>query len=38
MSSHIKVGQESSTLEGGPHGVLWTHAQQINSEVVTFPA
>jgi non-heme chloroperoxidase len=25
-------------LEGGPHGVLWTHAEQINSELVRFLA
>ena len=23
-------------LPGGPHGVLWTHADQINSELVSF--
>jgi pimeloyl-ACP methyl ester carboxylesterase len=23
-------------LEGGPHGVLWTHAEQINAELVKF--
>jgi hypothetical protein len=23
-------------LKDGPHGVLWTHAQQINSELVAF--
>ena len=25
-------------LEGGPHGVLWTHAEQVNSELVRFLA
>ncbi|HEV2442311.1 MAG TPA: alpha/beta hydrolase [Steroidobacteraceae bacterium] len=25
-------------LKGGPHGVLWTHAEQINSELVKFLA
>jgi non-heme chloroperoxidase len=25
-------------LPGGPHGVLWTHADQINSELVSFLA
>ena len=25
-------------LEGGPHGVLWTHAEQVNSELVKFLA
>lgn len=25
-------------LPGGPHGVLWTHAEQINSELVSFLA
>ena len=23
-------------LPGGPHGVLWTHADQINAELVKF--
>ena len=25
-------------LPGGPHGVLWTHADRINSELVKFLA
>ena len=25
-------------LPGGPHGVLWTHADQINSELLRFLA
>jgi pimeloyl-ACP methyl ester carboxylesterase len=25
-------------LRGGPHGVLWTHAEQVNSELVKFLA
>src|SRR4029077_11757245 len=25
-------------LKGGPHGVLWTHAEQINSELLMFLA
>jgi non-heme chloroperoxidase len=25
-------------LKGGPHGVLWTHAQEVNSELVKFLA
>jgi pimeloyl-ACP methyl ester carboxylesterase len=25
-------------LKGGPHGVLWTHAEQINSELLKFLA
>ena len=25
-------------LNGGPHGVLWTHAEQINAELVKFLA
>jgi len=28
----------SVELEGGPHGLLWTHAEQINSELVKFLA
>jgi pimeloyl-ACP methyl ester carboxylesterase len=25
-------------LEGGPHGLLWTHAEQVNAELVKFLA
>jgi non-heme chloroperoxidase len=25
-------------LPGGPHGVPWTHAEQINAELVSFLA
>ena len=25
-------------LPGGPHGVLWTHADRINSELISFLA
>jgi pimeloyl-ACP methyl ester carboxylesterase len=25
-------------LKGGPHGVLWTHAEEVNSELVKFLA
>jgi pimeloyl-ACP methyl ester carboxylesterase len=25
-------------LKGGPHGLLWTHAEQVNSELVKFLA
>jgi hypothetical protein len=25
-------------LKGGPHGVLWTHAEQINTGLVKFLA
>jgi hypothetical protein len=25
-------------LKGGPHGVLWTHAQHVNSELMKFLA
>jgi len=25
-------------LKGGPHGVLWTHADQVNAELVRFLA
>ena len=28
----------SVELSGGPHGVPWTHAEQINSELVKFLA
>jgi non-heme chloroperoxidase len=31
-------GAKFVELKGGPHGVLWTHAQQINSELVSFLA
>jgi pimeloyl-ACP methyl ester carboxylesterase len=23
-------------LPGGPHGVLWTHADQVNNELLSF--
>jgi pimeloyl-ACP methyl ester carboxylesterase len=29
---------KSVELKGGPHGVLWTHAEQINAELVKFLA
>ena len=28
----------SVELKGGPHGLLWTHAEQVNSELVKFLA
>lgn len=31
-------GAKLVELPGGPHGVLWTHASQINSELVSFLA
>lgn len=31
-------GAKFVELKGGPHGVLWTHADQINTEVVRFLA
>lgn len=31
-------GAQFVELSGGPHGVLWTHADQINTEVVRFLA
>jgi non-heme chloroperoxidase len=29
---------KSVELKGGPHGVLWTHAEQVNAELVKFLA
>jgi non-heme chloroperoxidase len=29
-------GSRLMTLEGGPHGVPWTHADEINAELMTF--
>lgn len=29
-------GAKSVTLEGGPHGILWTHAEEVNRELVAF--
>jgi non-heme chloroperoxidase len=29
-------GARLVTVEGGPHGILWTHADQVNSELVNF--
>lgn len=34
MIKHVKLVE----LGGGPHGVLWTHADQINAELVRFLA
>ena len=31
-------GVKSVELHGGPHGVLWTHADQVNAELVSFLA
>jgi hypothetical protein len=24
------------TIEGGPHGIAWTHADNVNSELLSF--
>jgi non-heme chloroperoxidase len=37
LSKSVK-GARLITLEGGPHGVLWTHADQVNSALVDFLA
>jgi non-heme chloroperoxidase len=29
-------GSKLMTLEGGPHGIPWTHADEINAELMTF--
>ena len=34
MTKNVKFVE----LKGGPHGVLWTHAEQVNSELVKFLA
>ena len=34
MIKHVKFVE----LPGGPHGVLWTHADQVNAELVSFLA
>jgi non-heme chloroperoxidase len=34
MIEHVKFVE----LAGGPHGVLWTHAEQVNAELVSFLA
>ena len=31
-------GAKLVELPGGPHGVLWTHAERVNSELVGFLA
>ena len=34
----LMKGAKFVELPGGPHGVLWTHAERINAELVTFLA
>jgi pimeloyl-ACP methyl ester carboxylesterase len=34
MIKHVKIVE----LPDGPHGVLWTHAEQVNAELVSFLA
>jgi non-heme chloroperoxidase len=29
-------GSKLMTIEGGPHGIPWTHADEINTELMTF--
>jgi non-heme chloroperoxidase len=29
-------GSHLTTLEGAPHGIPWTHADEINAELMTF--
>jgi pimeloyl-ACP methyl ester carboxylesterase len=29
-------GSRLVVVEDGPHGVIWTHAEQVNSELVNF--
>jgi pimeloyl-ACP methyl ester carboxylesterase len=29
-------GARLVVIEGGPHGIAWTHAEQVNSELVNF--
>lgn len=35
MAKTLK-GAKSVTVKGGPHGILWTHADQVNTELVAF--
>jgi pimeloyl-ACP methyl ester carboxylesterase len=35
LSKMIK-GARLVVIEGGPHGIAWTHAEQVNSELVNF--
>ena len=35
LSKSIK-GARLAVIEGGPHGILWTHAERVNSELVKF--
>jgi non-heme chloroperoxidase len=35
MAKTLK-GAKSVTVKGGPHGILWTHADQVNAELVAF--
>jgi pimeloyl-ACP methyl ester carboxylesterase len=29
-------GSQLTVIEGGPHGIAWTHAEQVNQELVSF--
>jgi non-heme chloroperoxidase len=35
LSKSIK-GSRLVTIEGGPHGILWTHGDKVNAELVSF--
>ena len=37
LAQEVK-GARFVELKGGPHGVLWTHAEQVNAELVSFLA
>ncbi len=39
--STITVGQENNAdlrVEGGPHKIAWTHAEEVNRELLAFLA
>lgn len=35
-SSKAIKGSRLVTIEGGPHGILWTHADKVNTELLSF--
>jgi pimeloyl-ACP methyl ester carboxylesterase len=35
-TAHLIKGSRLVVVKGGPHGMLWTHADQVSTELVTF--
>jgi pimeloyl-ACP methyl ester carboxylesterase len=35
-TAHLVTGSKLITVPGGPHGLNWTHAEQVNRELLAF--